>query len=90
MINSKIREYLKDEGVECAILDSPSFDNSIIGLTTDGKLVYDFELMVQEYVKDTAEEYTDAIDFISYNTLRALPYMGNNAPVVINKLEGVL
>ena len=89
MINEKLRKYLNDDGFDCIILDNPSFDNSIVGFSTDGRLVYDFDKMVQEYVEDTKEEYVDGIEYLSYNTLRALPYMGDKAPIIVNKFEGV-
>ena len=34
--------------------------------------------------------YEDAIDFISYNTLRALPYAGENGPIVLRSIEDYL
>ena len=39
--------------------------------------------MVEEMVKDDAIEYVDAIEFIDYNTFRALPYMGEKAPIIL-------
>ena len=30
----------------------------------------------------------DAVEWIDYNTIRALPYMGENAPMIIHRLEG--
>ena len=30
----------------------------------------------------------EAADFIDYNTLRALPYAGSGAPIVMYKLNG--
>lgn len=89
MINDKLRKYLNDEGFDCIILDEPSFDNSITGFSTDGRLVYDFDKMVHECITDTELDHDAAIEFISYNTLRALPYMGEKAPIVVNRFEGV-
>lgn len=34
--------------------------------------------------RDDAENWTDAEEWFSYNTLRAIPYMGEGAPVVIS------
>ena len=34
--------------------------------------------------------YEDAVDFISYNTLRALPYAGENGPIVLRSIEDYL
>lgn len=33
--------------------------------------------------------YEDAAEWVCYNTLRAIPYMGEDAPIVINRLEDV-
>ena len=32
-------------------------------------------------IEDYAEE--EAVEFIDYNTLRAIPYMGDKAPIVV-------
>lgn len=32
----------------------------------------------------------EAMDFISYNTLRALPYAGENGPIVLTSIEDYL
>lgn len=89
MINRKLREYLEQEGFDCIILETPSFDNSIIGFSTDGRLVYDLESMINEYVSDEQLDRESAIEYISYNTLRALSYMGDKSPIVINMFEGI-
>lgn len=92
MIDEKFRKaldkYCEDHEVEIKILDNPSFDYSILGITEDNRLVYMYENMVQELIDD---EYKDdqtpeesAIDFLDYNTLRALDYMGYNAPIVVS------
>lgn len=52
------------------------FDNSVVGITIDNKLVYDYDLMVLEYCKDNDCDLIDAIEWIEYNTIRSLPYLG--------------
>ena len=47
-INQKIREELPEDAV---IFDNKAYDNSIIGVTSDGRVVYDFDLMVYELMK---------------------------------------
>lgn len=79
-INKNVRLELEDDTV---VFDNPSFDNSIIGITTDGKAVYDYEKMVEELMKDYAVSEQEAIDWIEYNTIRAIPYAGEMAPVVM-------
>ena len=48
--------------------------------------MYDFDKMVHEFAFDNdLDEFIDAIEFIEYNTERALPYMGERAPLIIYK-----
>lgn len=65
------------------VFDNPNFDNSIIGVTTDGKAVYDYDKMVAELMEDDDISEQEAIDFIDYNTIRAIPYAGEMAPVIM-------
>lgn len=81
------REAICDMGYEDAIVfDEPSFDSSIIGVTVDGRVVYDYREMVQEMMNADGISEEDAIDFIEYNTLRSLPYAGDLGPVVMYPL----
>ncbi len=66
------------------ILDDHAYDKSIVGVTEDGRLVYDYSSMVEEYMEDEACDDVDAEEWLTYNTLRAIPYMGDHAPIVVN------
>ena len=68
------------------ILEDHAFDNSIIGITFDDRLVYCYELMMQELMNDWGWDELDAMDWLDYNTLRAIPYMGDKAPIVISEI----
>lgn len=48
-VNVAIRELLPDGAV---ILENSSFDNSIIGVTLDDKLIYDYDKMIEELMED--------------------------------------
>ena len=86
-MNQKIREALCDMGHEEAVLfDGPDYDEAIVGVTDDGQVVYDFDRMVQILVERDGMERLEAIDFIDYNTIRALQYI-ENPPIVMNKLQ---
>jgi hypothetical protein len=85
-INESIRRELEEDSI---VFDNPSFDNSIIGITTDGKAVYDYEKMVAELMKDDDISEQEAIDWIEYNTIRAIPYAGDMAPVIIFTFQEV-
>lgn len=64
--------------------DNPSFDNSIIAVDYYGRLIYDYDLMVEELMKNDNISGEEAIDFISYNTLRSLDYQSDIIkPIVI-------
>lgn len=83
-----VREILCDHGYEdSVVLDSPSFDSAIIGVTDEGRVVYDFWKMVAQMEKDDGISAEEAIEFIEYNTIRALPYAGVLAPIIMTRIE---
>lgn len=69
------------------LLDNYSYDTALIGVTEDGRAVYDYELMVQWLMKEEGWDEIDAVEWIEYNTIRALAYMGDAAPIIIHRLE---
>lgn len=82
-----IRSILCEMELEDAVVfDNPDFDPAIIGFTDDGRVVYDYEKMVAHLVKTDGISDVDAIEFIDYNTIRALPYAGEKAPVIVYPL----
>lgn len=71
-------------GLESAtVFESPSYDDAIIGTTSDDRVVYSFDKMVECLMKD-GMEYEEAVEFIEYNTLRALPYFPDGPVVLMN------
>lgn len=64
------------------------YDDAIIGVTTDGNVVYDFNLMVESLMNHEGMNEADAIEFIEYNTIRAISYAGEFAPVVMYSILG--
>lgn len=68
-------------------LTNDSYDTALIGVTDDGQAVYDYDLMVEWLVKRRKMTYEDAAEWIDYNTVRALPYMGARHPVIMYRLE---
>ena len=97
MVLEDIRKQIADAGYENSLFyDAPSFDASIIGVDESGKVVYDYNKMIDEYIDDeypnlnfgNQEEVDDAVtaamEWISYNTLRATPYGGPLSPIIID------
>ena len=75
------------EGVK--FLVDYSYDDALVGVSYDNRAIYDFNLMVKWLMEK--EEFTeiDAIEWIEVNTLRALPYMGEDAPIIMYPLNEV-
>lgn len=80
----EVTEWLRDNGfVDTVILESPNFLVAISGLTDEGRLVFSYRKMVWYLMMHDGMDYETAVEFIDYNTLGALNYMGPNAPIVI-------
>lgn len=80
------REILTAAGYEeVIVLENPDFDNAIIGVTEDRRVIYSFEKMMEHLMEEHDMSQTDAEEFIFYNTIRALPYAGEGAPIVMEQ-----
>lgn len=81
----KLAEYVDSAQIEEEILlfDNHSYDNAILGFTEDFRPIYDYDLMVEELMMDEGWDETEAIEWLEYNTLRSLPYIGERAPIIL-------
>lgn len=76
-------EYLEaQEHTDTVFFESPSFVKAITGITESGQLIYDYNLMITAAMEENDWTEEDAIEWIEYNTLRSIPYMGNMHPIV--------
>lgn len=81
---------LQENGYEDVMFFSDfSYDDALIGVTHDNRAVYDYEKMVGWLVETEGFSEEDAVEWIDYNTVRALPYMGAGAPVIMYGLSDV-
>lgn len=87
MTYNEISEYAEENNLTIKLFDNPRYPNSIIGLTQDNRAIYDMELMIADLMAEDGIEYIDALEFIEYNTLRALPYAGSDAPIILYQKE---
>ena len=90
MIDEKFRksldEYCNENGIDnTVVFDNPSYDNSVVGITAEGRLVYDYQKMVEEFAKDNGVTELEAIEFIDYNTVSV--YFGENTPIIIERTK---
>ena len=74
MIIQEIRDYIAEINEEAILFDNPAYDDSIIGMTTDGSVVYDLNAMIYELSQEDNISEEEALEFIDYNTIRSLPY----------------
>ena len=83
MYNNK---NLKENSI---LLENYSYEDAIIGVTETGSVVYDFGLMVIWLCEVEDFSYEDAIEWIEYNTIRALPYFQSKGivPTIVYKDE---
>lgn len=63
-----------------------SYDSALVGVSDDNRAIYDFDLMIEWLMWAEDFEEDEAVEWIEVNTLRALPYMGDKAPIIMYKL----
>ena len=80
-------ERLLEAGYEdVTYLVNESYDDALIGVSEDGRAIYDFDKMVEWLMNKYGWSETESIEWVEYNTLRALPYMGADAPIIMYSL----
>ena len=85
------RELLVDFGYENLIVfENPDYDAASIGVSSDDRVVYDYDKMIACLMDEDGMDADEAADFISYNTIRAIPYAGQGAPIVMFGLDNTL
>lgn len=83
-----VEERLLNAGYEgVKYLVDESYDHALIGVSEDGRAIYDFNLMIEWLMNEYDWSELESIEWIETNTLRALPYMGNDAPIVMYPLD---
>lgn len=79
---SDIQKYAELRDLQIPIIDG--FDEStILGLSQDNKVIYSFDRMINNLKDRDGMTTIEAQEYIEYNIIRALPYLGNNAPVIL-------
>lgn len=68
-------------------LSDYSYDDALIGISDDNRAIYDYDKMVSWLVNEENLSEDEAEDWINYNTIRALPYFGAKAPIIMYALN---
>lgn len=84
MTYEELQDKLLDAGYdETILLEDYDYASAFIGVTEDGRAVYEYGKMVEWLMAEEGWDYETAAEWIDYNTLRALPYGGHHGPIVI-------
>lgn len=91
MTLTKSREELSDAlcemGAEGSIM-LDGYEDAAVGVTIDGQVVYDYDKMVRILQERDGMTEDEAIEWISYNTIRSLDYVPEEGrPVIINLMN---
>lgn len=64
-----------------------SYDDAFIGVSEDGRAVYDYVKMVKWLMKEENWTEEEAVEWIDYNTIRSIPYWGDEAPIIMYPID---
>ena len=68
------------------VFDNPSYRSAFLGVSHDNRAVYDYDLMIEFLMQTENWTAEEAIDWIEYNVIRALPYYPNS-PIIVYSVE---
>lgn len=80
-ILTKILEYYPEDGY--VIVEG--FDDAIIGLTSDGRLAYSINGIIEILMSRNNWKYADAFDYFYYSIEDS--YVGDKSPIFINLIN---
>jgi len=81
-------QLLIDMGYEnMTYFTNPDFDDAIIGISHDGCVIYDYDKMIESLMKEQNWTYEESVEWIDYNTIRTIPYMSPNPPIVLMSFD---
>ena len=89
MTNEDLKEFILDvigdDDTDVIVLEGDEFADGAVGLTDDYHLVYDYNRLVESLMKHNSWTSEEAIEWIEYNTIRAIPYMrsSGNEPIIL-------
>ena len=62
--------------------DNLSYDNAIIGISTDDRIIYDYNKLLDVLQNEYGFTLEDAISHIDFNIIRSLDY-NENSPIIM-------
>ena len=62
--------------------DNLSYDNAIIGISTDDRIIYSYDKLLDVLQNEYDFTFEDAISHIDFNIIRSLDY-NENSPIIM-------
>ncbi len=85
----ELKGILCERGHEdSVVLENPDYLGAIVGVSDDGRVIYDYDKMARCLMESDGMSYEEAVEFVDFNTLGALSSMGKNRPIIMNRIEG--
>lgn len=80
-------EVLESNGYEDVLIFKDfSYDDALIGVSSDNRAIYDYEKMVEWLMRTQDWSYEDSVEWIDYNTL-GFGTSQPNPPIIMFPLE---
>lgn len=84
MDKDKLEELLDNADPKALRLEpSTTFDRAILGLSSDGRIVYSENRILLALQDVDGMDYEQALEWYEYNTARGVAYAGKKAPIII-------
>lgn len=78
-----VKSLLEELGYEDVIVFDDYGEETLIGVDSNNRAVYNYDKMIEWTMRNFDCTYEDAMDWIDYNTIRSIPYVGEGAPIVV-------
>ena len=75
MTLEQLKQLITDLGYEdVTVFENYDYADAFIGMSDDGRAVYSYDKMIEWLMLNENLSYEDSVEWIDYNTMRALPY----------------
>jgi len=83
----EIREYMRDNGCEdWDVFEEPSYETAFIGISDEGRAVYDYDKMVVFAIFHYEVDSLEAMEIIDAITIQTMNLMVN-PPVIVKRCD---
>lgn len=91
MTLEQLKDLITDLGYEdVRVFEDYDYADAFIGMSNDGRAVYSYDKMIEWLMLKENWSVGDAVEWIDYNTMRALPYYPDGPIVVYDVPEYML